>query len=93
MDSFSVDGIWEIDIFARFYGTGTENRGKTDISTGIVWMGTESQEFHGNHLRGSGKSIFVRELFGWDHGNDIRTGTGINRTFREILREFSQGLP
>ena len=24
-----------------FYGTGTENHGKTDISTGIVWMGME----------------------------------------------------
>ena len=31
MDSFSVRGIWEYDLFAGFYGTGTENHGKTEI--------------------------------------------------------------
>lgn len=83
--------IWEIDIYAGFYGMGTENHGKTYIST-IIWMGTENQDFHGNHLGGNGTSRFRREMFGWDHENGIFAGTGIYPNSREIL-QFSHGLP
>ena len=56
-------------------------------------MRTGNQDFHWNDLGGNGKSISLRELFGLDHGNDICAGTGINPNSREILREFSRGLP
>ena len=58
-----MHGIWEIYIFAGFCGTGTENHGKTEVPTGMVWMGTGNQDFHGKYLGGIGKSIFVRDLF------------------------------
>ena len=57
-------------------------------SLGWEW----EQDFHGNDLDGNGISIFLRELVGWDHGNDICTGTGNNPNSREILREFSHGI-
>ena len=87
--SFSVHGIWGIDCSTGFYGRGTENHGKTDISTGIVWVGMGNQDFHANDLDGNGISMFLR-LVGWDPGNDVRTGTGNNPNCREILREFSR---
>ena len=91
LDSFSVHRIWEIDNSTGLYGTGTENHGKTDISTGIVWVGTGNQDFHGNDLDGNGISRFLRGLVGCDHWNDICTGTGNNTNSREILREFCRG--
>jgi len=39
-------------------------------------MGMGNQDFHGNDLGENGKSRFLRELFGWDHRNDICTGIG-----------------
>ena len=47
--------------FYGFYGTGTENHGKSDISTGTVWMGTGYQDFFGNCLDGITGTIFARE--------------------------------
>ena len=31
----------------------------------------EIRHFHGNCLNGNGISRLLREVFGWDHGNDI----------------------
>ena len=85
-----MHGIWEIDNSTGFYVTGTEKHGKADMSTGIVWVGMGNQDFHGSDLDGNGISRFLRELIGWDHGNDICTGTGNSPNSREILREFSR---
>ena len=84
--------IWEVDNSAGSYGTGTENHGKEDISTRIVWVGMGNQDFHVNDLDGNEISRFIRELVGWDHGNDICEETGNNHSSREILREFSCGI-
>ena len=40
-----------------------KTKGTADTSTGAVWVGT-------------GYQGFPRELFGWDHENDLRTVTG-----------------
>lgn len=38
----------------------------------------ENQDLsYGNDLGGNGNSMFPRDFFGWDHGNDIFTGTGM----------------
>ena len=59
------------------YGTGTEYHGKSHISTRTVWM----REI----------SIFLREPSGWDHENDICTGTG-NKIFAvKSCRKFPGG--
>ena len=55
MDNFDVHKNWEIDISAGFLGTGTENYGKTDICTGIVWIGTRNYDIHENHMGGNGE--------------------------------------
>ena len=47
--------------FYGFYGTGTENHGKSDISTGTVSMATGYQDFFGNCLDGITGTIFARE--------------------------------
>ena len=53
-------------------------------------MSRGNQDFHGNDLHGNGKSIFLRELFGRDNGNDIIcTGMGISPNSRDILREYT----
>ena len=68
-----------MDLPASFTAREQENHGKTDFSTGIAWMVTgKNEDFHGNDFGGNGKSRFLRELFGWDNGNDSFTGTGIN---------------
>ena len=51
----------------------------------------EIRHFHGNCLDGNGISRFLRKLLGWDHGNDIYTGTGKKNISREILGEISRG--
>ena len=51
----------------------------------------EIRHFHGNCLDGNGISRLLRELFGWDDGNDICTGTGKKNISREILQEISRG--
>ena len=85
-------------ISAGFLGKGTENHGRTHFHGNIVWVGAGNQDFHRNRLSGNGQSRFLRELFGWHHGNDICTGTGINPNSLKILRDFFQrefcrGLP
>ena len=60
-----------------------ENHGKSDISTGAVWMGTWYQDFFGNcldgsrerYLHGNGKNIFPVKSWG------------------KFPREFSRGKP
>ena len=80
-------------------GTGTGVNPSSRESLELFWMGTGNQDFHGNLRVGTGKSLFLRELFGCDHGKDIDTGTGININSREMKiavflpREFSRGLP
>ena len=64
---------------------------KSDISAGIVGMGSGNQDFYVEHLGGKAKSRFLRDFFEWDHGNDICTGKGIYPSFREILGEFFCG--
>ena len=59
-NSFGLHGIWEIDNSTGFYGTGTENHGRSDISTGAVWMGTGYHDFFGNCLDGITGTIFAR---------------------------------
>ena len=69
--------------FYGFYGTGTENHGKSDISTGTVSMATGYQDFFGNcldgsrerYLHGNGKNIFPVKSWG------------------KFPREFSRGKP
>lgn len=56
-----MHGIREINISTGFYGTGTENHGKSDISTGTVWTGTGNQDFLRNCLDGTTGTIFARE--------------------------------
>ena len=59
-NNFGFHGIWEINHFTGFYGTGTENHGRSDISTGAVWMGTGYHDFFGNCLDGITGTIFAR---------------------------------
>ena len=80
--------IWEIDNPEALYGTGTEIKGKQIFSTVIAPVGTGSEDLYGNNVVGNEKSRLIRELLGWDHANDIRTGTGVNLISREILRDF-----
>ena len=60
--SFSVHGIWENN-----NSTGTENNGKTGISTGILLSGNGNIEFLRQRL---GWEWAIHELVGWDNGND-----------------------
>ena len=74
MGSFSVHGIWEIDISAGSYGTGTETTGKQTfpresfgwerkirIFTVAIMVGTGNQYFFGKCLDGTAGTIFARE--------------------------------
>ena len=60
-NNFGLRGIWEMENSRGFYGTGTEKHGKSDVSTGTVWMGTGYQDFFGNCLDGITGTIFARE--------------------------------
>lgn len=51
----------ELDISPGIYGTGMENHGKSDISTGAVGMGAGYQDFFGNCLNGITETIFEWE--------------------------------
>lgn len=72
-NGFGFHGIWEIDISTGFHGTGTENHGISDISTGNVRTIAEYQDLFGNCLDENGKSSFLRELFGRDQWNGGKT--------------------
>ena len=63
--------------FRGIYGEITENDGKKDTSTGIVWDGNGKSGFPRQSF-GWEREINSSELFGLDHGNDICTGTGID---------------
>ena len=54
-------GFGKIENSTGFYGTGTENHGKSDISTGTVWMGAGYQEVFGNCWDAITGTIFARE--------------------------------
>lgn len=91
LDSLRLDGNWYPDIFNGLSCTGAgKATGKSDISTGTIWMGMGNHGFHAKYFDGNGKSRLRRELFGWYHENDICTGTGIHPNYREVLREFSR---
>ena len=64
--SFSVHGIWDIN--NRSYGAGTENHGKQTFDHRNGWGGNGKLEFLPERL---GCEREIRELVGWDHGNDI----------------------
>ena len=91
LSCFGFRGFWKIDISTGFYPMGTKMYGKSDVSTGIVWAELRNRTVHGNDLGWNGKLRFLRELFGWDHRNYIRTGTGIKLNSRKVLRKFSHG--
>ena len=50
-------GFGKIENSTGFYGTGTENHGKSDISTGTVGMRSRERYLHGN-----GKKSISREI-------------------------------
>ena len=87
---YSNARILEYSNIRILYGNRNGNHGKPNIS-----MGMGNQDFHGNDLDGNGKWGVLQELLGWDHGNDIRTGTGsipIPVNMREYIspREFPE---
>ena len=75
MDSFSVHGIWEIDISAGFNAAGTETTGKQTfpprepfgwerkitIPTVTSWVITGNQDVFGIFLDGTMGTIFARK--------------------------------
>ena len=87
-----VHGIWEIDHSTGSYDAGTENHGKTGISTQIMWFGMGNLNSYGSDWDGIGN--FVNWLGG-------TTGTVVRRE-REFIPiplkllfppEFPLGLP